>query len=110
MHMIARMQEIRIRHEPHTLPFQNGRRIAHEEDGCVFRPRFGGVLLGGFCGWEGGRWLKAERAAVAMGCREGADWGEGFGGVEDEVWEGGHDGIVVEIGIGRWLCGWGNFE
>jgi len=68
------------------------------------------VLLGGFCGWEGGRWLKGERVAVAMGCREGADWGEGFGWVEDEVWEGGHDGIVVEIGIGRWLCCWGNFE
>jgi hypothetical protein len=56
------------------------------------------VLFGGFCGGEGGCGGVAvgERVTVAvgMGGEKGADRGEGFGGVEDEVGDGGHGEIV----------------
>jgi hypothetical protein len=107
MNMTARMQKIRICHEPHALPFQNRGRRADEVDGRVGGgPGWGrGMLLGGFCWGQGGRGGVTVReggaVAVRIGGREGADWGEGFGGVEDEVGERGHDGVFVRVGVGR---------
>ena len=101
MHMITRMQEVRICHEPYALPFQNRGRGADEEDGCVGGPEgCCAVLFGDFCRGEGGSGLVAVGVG---GGGKGADWGEGFGGVEDEVREGGH-AVLLEGRSGRWVC------
>jgi hypothetical protein len=42
--------------------------------------------------------------AVDMGGGQGADGREDFGGVEDEVGEGGHDGNVGRILVGGCVC------